>query len=366
MVECISLRKPFPTGGFSKRYTEGTKANKRVTFPQDYPQPLGYNEGVREKLRVLFPKSRKARFILALLVIVLLFMGWIFLPRQTPAGKKQAALSLPLLREEQIKELNEDTDGDGLKNWAEGLFGTDKNNPDTDGDGTPDGEEISNNRDPLLPGPNDVLLPPETSPQKDAKEKNVTNDFTLTFLKEPVAQIVAGSQPNLDIARVESYTQRLLDRSVLSDVPNIKESELIIAKNNGLQAIQNYFTVFDKIFKNLKASGQDELEIVAQALEAEKYEKLAAIADKTDAYQKTIDHLKLLETPSALAEFHKTVIDYLLKFKRATEFMQKTESDPIQALLAINERLRLNEEFKNYLEKSQEAIVSNIHKQAAP
>lgn len=297
-------------------------------------------------------------------MIVLLFLGWIFLPRETPT-RHSANLSLPL-REEQIKELNEDTDGDGLKNWAEGLFGTDKNNPDTDGDGTPDGEEISNNRDPLIPGPNDVLLPPETSLKEDTKEKNVTNDFALTFLKEPVAQIVAGSQPTLDIARVESYTQRLLNRSVLSDVPSVKRGELIIAKNNGLQAIQNYFIVFDKIFGNLKASGRDELEIVSLALEAEEYEKLAAIADKTEAYQRTIDQLKLLETPSSLAEFHSTVIHFLLKFKRATEFMQKTESDPIQAMLAINERLKLNEEFKNYLEKSQEAMVSNIRKQTAP
>jgi hypothetical protein len=40
-----------------------------------------------------------------------------------------------------------DTDGDGVTDWEEGLFGTDPNNRDTDEDGIPDATEIANKKD---------------------------------------------------------------------------------------------------------------------------------------------------------------------------------------------------------------------------
>jgi len=50
-----------------------------------------------------------------------------------------------------------DSDFDGLKDWEEGLWKTDPNNFDTDGDGTSDGDEVKQNRNPLVKGPDDYL-----------------------------------------------------------------------------------------------------------------------------------------------------------------------------------------------------------------
>jgi hypothetical protein len=47
---------------------------------------------------------------------------------------------------------NKDSDGDGLTDDMERLYGTDINNPDTDGDGFKDGQEVDNDFDPLVPG----------------------------------------------------------------------------------------------------------------------------------------------------------------------------------------------------------------------
>ena len=45
--------------------------------------------------------------------------------------------------------IDKDSDGDGLKDWEEALWGTDPNNPDTDGDGILDGAEIQQKREAL-------------------------------------------------------------------------------------------------------------------------------------------------------------------------------------------------------------------------
>lgn len=44
-----------------------------------------------------------------------------------------------------------DTDGDGLPDSVEAIYGTDPNNPDTDGDGFSDGAEVKTGHDPLNP-----------------------------------------------------------------------------------------------------------------------------------------------------------------------------------------------------------------------
>ena len=49
-------------------------------------------------------------------------------------------------------ENNKDSDQDGLKDFEENYFGTDKNNPDTDHDGYTDFIEIKNGHNPLGSG----------------------------------------------------------------------------------------------------------------------------------------------------------------------------------------------------------------------
>ena len=81
-----------------------------------------------------------------------------------------------------------DTDGDkdGVLDWQEMLYGTDKNKADTDNDGTNDIEEIKNNRDPLkantskdLEKPNDLFE--KVTIEKYTKETPPTKSLTEIY-----------------------------------------------------------------------------------------------------------------------------------------------------------------------------------------
>jgi len=92
--------------------------------------------------------SKKIYFFINSLVILALVFGIYYnftkkekISKNTEKPKKKI----------EIKTNNEkkDTDGDGLKDWEEILYGTSINNPDTDNDGISDYIEIKNGTNPL-------------------------------------------------------------------------------------------------------------------------------------------------------------------------------------------------------------------------
>ncbi len=297
------------------------------------------------------------------MILVLLFLGlgaYFFWRKPEPRPVfETASPAANLLRQEQLEKLNLDTDSDGLKDWEETIFRTKADNPDTDGDGTKDGEEVAQGRDPTIAGPNDLIIPKDTRAKPKTTE-NLTASFTKAFLQEPVAQILAGARPEINPALVEAYTDRLLSRSILSSAAPTSKSEIKITKANATEDIANYFESFGNIFQTLGARGANELEIVVEVFRSQQYERLKELESYPAAYDKAIIQMMALSVPSSLADFHLEIINYLAKFKRSVEFMQLAETDPIQAMLAINERVGLNDEFNSLLKKTQGETIRKI------
>ncbi len=320
------------------------------------------------------PTSRKARFFLvALIVVAAVIIGFWALRAKKPMPSPDAGNIALKLRQDQIEKLNQDSDGDGLKDWEELLYHTDPRNPDTDGDGTLDGEEVRLGRDPTKPNtskdpkkPSDYFATAE--PLTDAKnrslapDKNLTADFTRTFLRGPLAQILAGTEPQIDTKGVDRYADQLTKQSVLADAPRFTQKDILIGPGDDKQAIQQYFTAFQKIFNALRAQGKNELDIIAEVFQNQDYGALTDLATYPDAYQKAITDLRNIAVPNDLIKFHLTVLNDLTKFKRSVEILQRAETDPILAILTLQERLRLNDDYEAYLEKSKSDIAILLNK----
>jgi hypothetical protein len=321
---------------------------------------------VKRSLSFSWLKTRKASLFLVALVLVAavaLAAWWYFYKKSenNPDTKTLAENSLKL-RRDQIEKLNLDVDQDGLRDWEETIFQTDPNNPDTDGDGTKDGEEINQSRDPLIKGPNDKIAPREVEKKTASNFANVTSDFTQKFLRNPIAQILAGGQATVDPKAIEAYTGRLLSQSVLADGPKIEKGDITIVENK-TEFIAKYFIGFESIFKTLrKENPESELDIAVEAFRTQNYEPLQKIDKSIKAYEKTITLFRKMNVPSGLVDFHLFVMDYFAKFKKSAELMRRAEEDPIQAMLAVNERVAIDKKFGELLSSIQSEL-EKIEKQ---
>ncbi|MFY9462646.1 MAG: hypothetical protein WAP52_00475, partial [Candidatus Sungiibacteriota bacterium] len=195
---------------------------------------------MKRRLRSLWPTSRKARFFLVVLIVIAaIVIGFLFLRTKKPQPSFDGGGIALKLRQDQIDKLNQDSDADGLKDWEEILYHADPHNPDTDGDGAPDGEEVKLGRDPTKPNtakspkkPNDYFATAEPLTDSVAPAlaaPNLTADFTRTFLRGPLAQMLAGDQPNIDTKNVEQYADKLKGGSVLANAPRFTAADIKIS-----------------------------------------------------------------------------------------------------------------------------------------
>lgn len=100
--------------------------------------------------------TKKAQLLAGFLVLVTAIAAWQLLGlMRFPAALGTANA---LKQDASLPNPNNDVDGDGLTNEEESYWNTDFQNPDTDGDGFLDGEEVASGHDPLISGPDDLIV----------------------------------------------------------------------------------------------------------------------------------------------------------------------------------------------------------------
>lgn len=125
-------------------------------------------------------------FVLVVLVVTLIIGGDIFFDKIKETFSPKTNNADIYLKRNTTDNSSVDTDGDGLIDWQESLYGSNPDLYDTDGDGTSDGDEIKEGRDPSVAGPNDALVTLNGLLKTDFevegyKPGTLTDDFSKEF-----------------------------------------------------------------------------------------------------------------------------------------------------------------------------------------
>lgn len=232
----------------------------------------------------------------------------------------------------------QDTDQDGLKDWEETLYRTDKERPDTDADGTPDGEEVVSSRDPLVAGPDDsVAASPLKAAAEDAtSERNYTNELGTIFAKQYLAE---NQNPAFDpTSLAENMLNSLLNGNSGIDTPSINPATLRVIHNNAPETVRNYFNALALVLETNTFDTEHPLLVLTNIRELG---DLPAVLPKFDLliarYQNAFEELIPLPVPSEWTHTHERAANILLQQIILMKTMRRSENDMVGIAIAISQ-----------------------------
>jgi len=244
---------------------------------------------------------------------------------------------------------NIDTDGDGLPDWQEVLYGTDPKKADTDGDGTNDGDEIKAGRDPLKANtaptgqtPNDYIDPAIIAKDKQTEDEYLKLNPTDKMARDLISNVLA-SQPESG-----SMTQDQIDylvQNTISSMPQkqfsgiTKMTDLNFIKNLNQDNIGIYLAQYAMAYKQetdkfRKIIGSD-LSIINFSATSTKDIKVETqrMADITANYQSIINNLIKMPLPANIvssgATKHLEIINDLEKLIAIDNDILKSNTDMV-------------------------------------
>ena len=318
-----------------------------------------------KSVATLLKRSIYARATLALFAITAVGGAVFLLLLPTPEERLQKALEEKVVLSDEekklvsarLEELSGDADSDGLKDWEELIYKTDKDNPDTDGDGAKDGEEVRAGRNPLKTGPNDDILgtlSDETAKESADAARPISNKIADILLQD---QAFAAALTNGPESLTDEDVARLAER-VYAARPNIGESvdsaalwhPIKIITDNSPLAIKNYFNALGAILiKYLSGPAEeDSLAIIERALAKNNLAELYALNSKVELLDRSIAALQNVPTPSSLVDFQKKELLLFAKTKNELAALAKAEEDPAVMIFLVPEVLKLKKEAGNF------------------
>lgn len=276
--------------------------------------------------------------------------GW-----QKSGGKKIASSENPLAVSIQ-KQLTDspDSDGDGLKDWEEQLWGTDQNSPDSDGDGTPDGEEIKIGRDPLKAGSNDYLNPSSANKEDKAppEKLNLTQKTTRDLFVSYIQQRQSGLDP---ISASEGVINAILNDSGVPEFENtFSQKDVKTDAYASSEEKKNYINELARITNDggekIKANELKTLErAINLANSSDSFEKFGEFADNAAVYKKMAADILKMSVPQNYASAHLRYLNALNNLSKINLVFSVFMSDPIPGLSAVKQYLTEAENIKNSL-----------------
>ncbi|MFA6586118.1 MAG: thrombospondin type 3 repeat-containing protein [Candidatus Paceibacterota bacterium] len=277
--------------------------------------------------------------VLAVIIFVIFFMsssGESF----SITGNKN---NIPLKVENQTvtEMIQNDTDGDGIPDWEEALWGTDKNKKMTFNN-TPDATYIENKK---------KELKIEQGISADVTKLTETEKFAREFFTSYSAMKSSGQ---VDADTINNFSSALGQKIVNPElIDRYTSTDIKINNTDDTATRKAYYLSMQKLFKTYQSAGiGEELNIISQGLATnsstgttstpDQYSKLPTIAN---AYQNFAKKIMELNVPSSLTDYHLKIANSSNNTGISVLNMGKMINDPIIGLSGLSQYQKYSDEL---------------------
>jgi len=297
---------------------------------------------INEKYLKYLPSKKfiliiSAGVVLAVVIFMIFFMsssGENFI-----TGDKKENSALKIENQTIISLIQNDSDGDGIADWEEALWGTDKNKKITFND-MPDATYIENKK-------------------KELKIESSINETKLTetekFAREFFSSYSAmKSSGQIDSDTINSFSNALGQKIVNPAlIDYYKETDVKTSTLDNVATKQKYYQDMQNLFKSYQSVGLgDELDIISKGLASnsasgttdntDQYSRLSIIAN---AYQDFAKKIMEMSVPSSLAQYHLQIANSSNNTGISVANMEKIIDDPIVGLSGLSQYQKYSDDL---------------------
>ncbi len=253
-----------------------------------------------------------------------------------------------------------DTDNDGLINASEAVWGTDPNNPDTDGDGFADGEEVENNHNPTVAGPDDVL-PEGFQPGRDitplsgsgiAIDDLFAENLDLSGGNEHLTEKYRAAYPE-EQRTTETLGAFAQQQNIVTKLPMVRDRGIVISDDNSPESISTYIREAGSL--DIFANSLLYSEAVTELYTNNNPSTIRGMALVLRLHQ---DSLLDLSVPPAAVNYHKMRIGYAELLAATYEQMAMYANDPVKSVVGVRQLEAIDGTYYSLLVQE----VSNLRK----
>ncbi len=285
------------------------------------------------------------RILGATLFSLVLIGSAVFIARdaQSPRSARASAES------ELLKAIaTKDTDGDGLPDWEESLYGADPNKVDTFGLGMPDGQAVArglvvpravaeyeiqtSSSVPKTPGIDDSIPPPPAEGTLTAIfAQNIYSAYRMA--RETKGADLSGAE----ISTVVQEALRAFSSSIKPS-PDFKTSSELTSIGSSQESLRAYAVAVDAILKKNTATAEKTgLEYLQEVVEGNNDEALIPLVSLARAYRETAVGIAELPVPTKLSGEGLRLINVFMRLSELTANFAQVRVDPLATMLALEQ-----------------------------
>ena len=286
---------------------------------------------------------RNWRITLAALFSVTVIVSAYMLARSVESpNSAQASTESALLQAIATK----DSDGDGLTDWEEALYGTYANITDTFSLGMTDGEAVAKGlivpkaiadipmatSSPLVVGADGLPPPPA--------DETLTAAFAKSFFTLYLSAKQANGGGDLSETDMQNIANEAISSltSVITIAPAYKSAKDLNISGSGADALKEFAAQAEAVLKNTKSSAsKSEIFYLQDAVKNNDVEALTYIAEIAKGYRESAAGLAVLPVPSELVSDHLLLINSMMRMSEITSDFARVNDDTLAAILALQQ-----------------------------